>query len=238
MFGAIASGDMLKLADLGRELSNREASSAAAFMCYDHVFSSPFSFDTASPANILSFLQSFSTYTRHLRQLALRHDPCNDTDLRKLLAFTEFDGGRYIIQPGTLLAAGRAETSPLAQTTDDQLRAEISSQDLSLTVRRVLEGRLLTRVRLENQAFRSSKVTSQPCLHFAVGAWCKNESCDWPHIAWDDLQAYYAERAHLVLTQVSIYDTVSKIEHWKNRREQTRYGYSIVSRFYHLTDMD
>ena len=217
MFDAIASGDMSRLTALGHEFSIEDAHFAAAFLCNDHVFSTPVNFESRSTADVLTFLCSFSTYTRHLRRLALQQDACNNISLQKLLAFTELGPERYLVQPGTLLAA---HLMPAADSTSSGA-IETSRQDLNFAICEVLKNRLLARVKSENSALRLSKITNQPCMRFIADV-CRYETCDRPHIMKNDFPSYHEERVHIVLAQINVYESVSRIEYFLDYWEQQR----------------
>ncbi|EKM60415.1 uncharacterized protein PHACADRAFT_167779 [Phanerochaete carnosa HHB-10118-sp] len=229
MFEAIVSGHQQNLIALGRKFSQLHP--ASTIRCLDHVFSAEAissGFKSDDLAKTWSMLEAFSVYTRALRSMAYSHQSCDNPDLQRLLSFSvTVQGEQYQVHPGTLLAQELVRVGH-AHVGVPETGIQVPRYIMPRVIRRFLQQRLLDRVRMENDACRSSSMWSQPCLNFAVDEHCPRDAnqCQRPHILWDNLPAHSQQLSPLILTQMRIYEDASNVERWTERWDQHRWWLS------------
>ncbi|TBU21885.1 hypothetical protein BD311DRAFT_811916 [Dichomitus squalens] len=151
MFRAIAKRDTEQLLVLGKKFVAR-ASSAAAFLCLDRVFSVPLKLQTATLSEIATKLEIFYVYARLLQRLWSVNNPCEDPDIRKVFALQPSTEDMFLLPKGTLLATEHNDrlTSSAREMEQGTL---VPRWELEKLVKHVLKVRLLKRVKEENDIY-------------------------------------------------------------------------------------
>ncbi|KAI0770957.1 hypothetical protein BD413DRAFT_613484 [Trametes elegans] len=224
MFRAITSRDMGGLRALESAFSER-GNSAAAFMCLDHVFSSPFNFATATLDEASAILFKFTEYVQKLHMFLADREICDNEVVRKIFAIQVIDEDLFLIPKDTFLSThATTRLAPSARVID--LGVTLHRWELERLLKSELRRRLHMRVREENLAMRNFRLI-QPCMSSAVYGHCNRIQCPRNH---DDLKNYTAESYHsrvsVIILQILVYHELRTLEP-REQLQQQRYHWLL-----------
>ncbi|KAI0935696.1 hypothetical protein AcV5_004043 [Taiwanofungus camphoratus] len=228
MFRAIMSDNLATLLPLGERFHLWHHNDAAAFLCLDHVFSSPLKLQAASLADISTKLQTFLLYARLLQKYASDPQPCDNEEIQRLLGFETSTQELFLVPNGTLLYLHcNARPTPTIRATDQGYL--VLRWELAMLIKHTLCERLRRRITDENEACRKAWAL-QPCLSFAAFDRCNRQDCPQMHqhaLSYD--ADFYTTRVRVYLQQILIYHTLYAFEHPSEQGRQRRYW---LRRFY------
>ncbi|KAI0369978.1 hypothetical protein BV20DRAFT_945276 [Pilatotrama ljubarskyi] len=221
MFRAIARRDMDKLRTLRNRFSAR-GNLAAAFLCLDHVFSTPLKLQTAPLAEVVETLQTFAEYVHMLHSWSVDREASENKAIRKLFAIqTSSEDLFFLPRESFLSTQTNSRITPSVRATD--LGISLPRWELEQLLKSVLNGLLLRRVKEENHVLRALRVL-QPCLTYVVYQQCNRVECPRHH---GDFQHYdaiaYNTRVRIILQQILIYHSLHAIEHPRERAHQRNF---------------
>ncbi|EJF58549.1 hypothetical protein DICSQDRAFT_172899 [Dichomitus squalens LYAD-421 SS1] len=220
--------------DAGDELLRDEfvarASSAAAFLCLDRVFSVPLKLQTATLSEIATKLETFYVYARLLQRLWSVNNPCEDPDIRKVFALQPSTEDMFLLPKGTLLATEHNDRlTPSAREMEQGTL--VPRWELEKLVKHVLKVRLLKRVKEENDMCYSLRPL-QPCLTHVVFRQCNRADCLRDHVETERYDATsYNTRIRTHILQILIFQTLYAIE---NHHEHARHQRYWLRRLYEV----
>ncbi|TBU23105.1 hypothetical protein BD311DRAFT_674657 [Dichomitus squalens] len=231
MFTAITKHDVQQLLILAKKLSVSEATSPAAFICLDRVFSVPLNLQTATSSQVVHALQTFHQYACMLQKLCSVKNPCDDPTVRKVFALQAITEDSFLVPKGAILAAGCDDRlTPSAQETEQGVR--VNRWELEKLIIHVLKLRLRKRVKEEDEMCYGLQLL-QPCLPHAVFHQCNRTNCARIHIESKryDAAAYHT-RIRIHILQILIYQTLHAVEdfheHARHRRHWLRRLYDAL----------
>ncbi|KAJ7479971.1 hypothetical protein B0H11DRAFT_1725402, partial [Mycena galericulata] len=177
---------------------------ALALFCLDHYFTNPPRTQALSTKALAEHLQIFLAYVKLLYHFAFNVDPCNSDVAEKLFGFRKEGENNYSIRQGAFIRRALSNTSG-----GNDL---ITGSDLRLILRQSLSGRLVERVRVENEMCRMTKAFEGPCLTFAIyNGHCNRVHCPQEHILSSPSQfnaQEYNLRVRIHLQQILIYQSL------------------------------
>ncbi|KAH9855762.1 hypothetical protein C2E23DRAFT_548924 [Lenzites betulinus] len=221
MFRAIARRDLTLLESLGIKFSTG-GNVAAAFLCFDHVFSAPFKLQTASLVEVADKLCLFYAYACNLQRFCADSTIWGNSAVLKMFAIQESADETFLLPKDCYLATlTTPRLAPSAQVVE--LGIVLPRWELEKVLKCALTDMLLRRIKNENSAIRSLR-RIQPCLPYAVYHHCNRVECPRYHEDFDsyDSTAFNA-RIRVVMQQILVYQLVRGVEHPREQLVQKRF---------------
>ncbi|CAA7264670.1 unnamed protein product [Cyclocybe aegerita] len=209
MFQAIRAGDLPKLCLLGRKFSGT-SNAISATLCYDHYFKTIPIMYRMSQAELSELLHDFYLYVRHLHRLGNLVNPCQDLDFCKLFCIQPSTGGNFFVPCDTFLHQVLLERRALLISSNEQ-GIILSEWELKKRVKTILQNRLLTRVRRENDEYRQAQAFS-PCPFDIIIGHCGRPDCSRRHLSPSSLNRdWYRLQVKIHLQQINIIQTFAVV---------------------------
>ncbi|KAI0641201.1 hypothetical protein C8Q79DRAFT_992409 [Trametes meyenii] len=213
MFRAIARRELSEL-DIHAKAFFARGNLAAAFLCLDHIFSTPMKLQTMPLVDIPAKLQTFMQYAQILQKFSTDSKVCGNKAIRKMFAILEAKDECFILPKDSYLSQKALENSrsltPSAQAVE--LGTSVPRWELEKLLKHVLRSMLLRRVKDENLTLRNLRPL-QPCLPYAVFLECHCNLCPRHHINFQDYDAaMFNARVRVVIQQILIYHVLNSVK--------------------------
>ncbi|KAI0089831.1 hypothetical protein BDY19DRAFT_992789 [Irpex rosettiformis] len=211
----------------------------AVAMCLDYAFKTWLQLTEASADIIMSVLDSFSAYTRELRQLSWERNPLERTTLQRLFGYYPAPEAEHmaIIPSGTLLHGFLRNPESLYATRwirpvlANDGGFMVSSSELSTLFGAAVRGYFLLKIQEENLACLQAPAFRLCPVFMALGERQNSKHrCSSSHNPKDMTSEALHRRFRMLLQQIHIYQWVSVLG--ETRKEFAKQRRRWISRLY------